>query len=852
MEASENILIEDSEDTDPKASSLIGDSTEVAETILIIEDDKWLNGLIKKKLEEEGFHTSSATGGDEAIEKVGLKDYVLLLLDYNLPGMTGKEVVERLHESRRSVPFIVMTGRGDEQIAVEMMKLGARDYLVKEAGFMDILPQVVSRVLRQLTIERKLEKAEVRLQESQRSLSTLMSNLPGMAYRCKNDRHRTMTFVSDGSKELTGYHPSDLIEDGKITYLQLIHKDDQKMVMKKIQSALSEKNPYQLTYRVRSAEDEEKWVWEKGSGVFSPEGELLALEGFITDITKPKKVEDELQESEKRFRSLFEQSNDAVFLHDMKGNILDVNSRAAAMLGYDINLLTNRGSSVFKNTADLKGLKRAVEDAAECGHTRFETQVTNSNGDVIDIDISARIVDREKGIVQGIARDITERKKAEEEISSYAKQIEKKNEELDAALKEAVTSKKHLEQNAAQMKILLQELQMAKEAAEAANRAKSAFLANMSHELRTPLNSIIGFTDLIRGGTAGELNEKQAEYLDTVSRSGKHLLGLINDVLDLAKVEAGKLKMEPRLFDLTKLLETSLEMVKSMAIKNHISLSREFDDAGKLFADDQKVRQIVYNLLSNAIKFTPDGGKAGLKVIRSQEEVIITVSDNGIGIKNKDLPTVFGEFQQVDDSYTRKFKGTGLGLSLSKKFVEMHGGRIWVESVFGQGSQFSFSLPIVKSEMGVVEETDEARKTEDIQIAGKVALLVDDEKTNLLLASETLKNAGYKTYKADSGYLALELANEIHPDVILLDIQMPEMDGIAVLKALRANPDTTGIPVIAMTAHAMKGDRESFLNTGFNGYIGKPIDVTTFPNEVQQVLKANRTAIKDRPGNTCK
>ena len=276
------------------------DELEMNDTILVVEDDEGLSRLVRKNLERAGFQTASTARGADAIDSVATDPNVLLLLDYRLPDMTAKQVVEKLIETHCLVPFIVMTGQGDERIAVEMMKLGALDYVVKDAGFIDALPQVVRRVVRQVNTEKKLKEAEAKLRESQRSLSTLMSNLPGMAYRCRDDRDRTMLFVSEGCKELTGYEPFDLIENAETSYMQLLHDDDRDTVLEDIRSALADKRPFHLVYRINSASDEEKWVWERGSGVFSVEGELQALEGFITDITDSKRAEEEKQKMEQQ------------------------------------------------------------------------------------------------------------------------------------------------------------------------------------------------------------------------------------------------------------------------------------------------------------------------------------------------------------------------------------------------------------------------------------------------------------------------------------------------------------------------------------------------------------------------
>ena len=230
---------------------------------------------------------------------------------------------------------------------------------------------------------------------------------------------------------------------------------------------------------------------------------------------------------------------------------------------------------------------------------------------------------------------------------------------------------------------------------EAANRHKSEFLANMSHELRTPLNAIIGFSEVLGERLFGELNEKQAEYTDDILTSGRHLLSLINEILDLSKVEAGRMELELATFDLPLAIDNARTFVRERATKHGITLDVTVDERlGDFVGDERKIKQILLNLLSNAVKFTPEGGRIGINARQADGSVEISVSDTGIGIAPEDQPKIFEEFRQVGADYAHKSEGTGLGLTLAKKFVELHGGRIWVESEVGKGSTFTFTLPI--------------------------------------------------------------------------------------------------------------------------------------------------------------
>jgi len=242
---------------------------------------------------------------------------------------------------------------------------------------------------------------------------------------------------------------------------------------------------------------------------------------------------------------------------------------------------------------------------------------------------------------------------------------------------------------------LFREIEEKSQQIEAASRHKSEFLANMSHELRTPLNAIIGFSEVLVERMFGELNEKQNEYIDDILSSGRHLLSLINDILDLSKIEAGRMELELTNFDLPLAIENAVTLVRERATRLGIKFGRVIGDGlGELVGDERKIKQVLLNLLSNAVKFTPEGGTIEIKAVPGDGLVKISVTDTGIGIALEDQGAIFEEFRQVGGDYAKKLEGTGLGLTLTKKFVEMHGGKIWVESEVGKGSIFTFTLPI--------------------------------------------------------------------------------------------------------------------------------------------------------------
>ena len=375
---------------------------------------------------------------------------------------------------------------------------------------------------------------------------------------------------------------------------------------------------------------------------------------------------------------------------------------------------------------------------------------------------------------------------------------------------------------------------------EQANRTKDEFLANMSHELRTPLNSILGLSESLLEERRGPLNEHQRNSLQMIESSGRHLLELIIDILDLSKIETGMLDYYPQIIHVDEICRSSLSFVRSQAVKKSITLI--YDNEVSVFsisADPRRLKQILVNLLSNAVKFTPEGGQVTLRVRSEPEERLIqfSVLDSGIGIAPEDLARLFTPFVQVDSSINRQFEGTGLGLALVQKLTDMHEGSVQAESEVGVGSRFTIRLPWgedLGNEHNVIEPGAEPSVSTD---AGKssippegspprgVVLLAEDHMANTLTISEYLESHGFIVVNAHDGLEAVQLAEESNPDVILMDIQMPVMDGWEAMRRLRANPRFTNTPIIALTALAMPGDRERCLEAGADDYMSKPISL---------------------------
>jgi PAS domain S-box-containing protein len=387
---------------------------------------------------------------------------------------------------------------------------------------------------------------------------------------------------------------------------------------------------------------------------------------------------------------------------------------------------------------------------------------------------------------------------------------------------------------------------------EHANRTKDEFLAAMSHELRTPLNSILGLSETLLEQRRDPLSERQQKSLHVIQSSGSHLLELINDILDLSKIEAGKFDYHPQALSVDEICRSSMAFVKTQAMKKSITVTYDNETSiPRIHADPRRLKQILVNLLTNAVKFTPENGHVSLQVNSEVEQDVFqfSVIDTGIGIAPEDLQRLFQPFVQVDSKLNRQHEGTGLGLALVQRLTDLHGGSVHVESEVGKGSRFTIRLPLSNSILARQEAIDlggellssEQRETKDLPPAeqpdGGTILLAEDNAANILTISEYLESHGYQVVVAHDGFEAIEKAEEIQPKAILMDIQMPAMDGLEAMRRLRADPQFAGMPIIALTALAMPGDRERCLLAGASEYMSKPVSLKKLRQTIENLLQ---------------
>lgn len=406
--------------------------------------------------------------------------------------------------------------------------------------------------------------------------------------------------------------------------------------------------------------------------------------------------------------------------------------------------------------------------------------------------------------------------KMEREIQHRKQRLEEWSQTLEQTVAERT----------AELERKTQEAQEARLEAEAANRTKSSFLASMSHELRTPMNAIIGYSEMLMEEAEDDGNDDYLADLKKIHAAGKHLLALINDILDLSKIEAGKMDIYLETFNVAPVIEDVVATIQPLVEKNGNTLSVDCrKDIGAMHADLTKVRQGLFNLLSNACKFTKNGTVA-LKV-RTEEKnerswFVFDVSDSGIGITPEQINKLFQAFSQADSSTTRQFGGTGLGLNITKHFCQMMGGDVTVTSEYGKGSTFTISLPATVVDPKLKKSSEEEQKPEDVLLRKEnTVLIIDDDPASRELISRHLTKEGFSVITASGGREGISMAREMKPFVIILDVMMPEMDGWAVLTALKSDPDLASIPVIMQT---FVNEKEMGYALGVSDYVTKPVD----------------------------
>ncbi|MDX5346509.1 MAG: PAS domain S-box protein, partial [Hymenobacteraceae bacterium] len=712
----------------------------------------------------------------------------------DLFGLSKEEILEQnnktLHKNHHETKLYEQT---DREVITSLKEIILEETFTRPDGscewFYTIKRPLVQadgnvQVLGVATNITEIKEAQARLKHSEELYRLVSENSRDLI--CLHEPDGSVAFVTANVKDILGYAPSELIGQSPFKYF---HRAD----LNYINSIISNHNRFAnsvkgMQYRVRCKNGDYIWFETFTNPILNEAGELVKIQSSSRNITERKKSEDQLLKSEKKYRDLINYSQAIICTHNLEGTLLSVNPALLDTLEYSEEELIGHSLKEFMPAKFQDKFYEYLSRFEYANSVNDVMPVLTKYGDKRFLLFQNYMVEEENSrpYIIGFAQDITERLKAE------------------------------------------QDLKAAKEAAELSAQVKENFLANMSHEIRTPMNGILGMAGLL-GKT--NLTDTQQNYLHIIRNSAENLLVIINDILDLTKIESGKLELEFIPFNICEVVSSAHQSLIYKAEEKDLEyyLQPLHLDNPMVVGDPYRLTQVLLNLLNNAIKFT-EHGKVELsgKVLAANESEMtlqMMIADTGIGIPADKLESIFEGFTQAYANTTRKFGGTGLGLTITKNLIEMQGGRLWVNSQENVGSTFGFELTFktFKNTAGGVKEKEQPDYT---SMGNLRVLLAEDNPVNQYLAQAILENWGFTVTVANNGKEAVDLFSKNTYDVVLMDIQMPEMNGIEATGHIRSlmQQKQHRVPVIALTANALVGDAEKYLASGMDDYLSKPFE----------------------------
>ena len=667
-------------------------------------------------------------------------------------------------------------------------------------------PQKLTGIFQDITEQKQ---AEAKVRESELQFRKLSDNAPNLLYQFtrKPDGSYCVPVASKGIKNIFGCLPEDVVDDFS-PIAKVIHPDDYTRFIESIEYSAEHLTPFSCEYRVSVPGRETQWLSTESTNEKRPDGSVDWF-GITADITERKQIDiqlreyqeqleqliaqrtDQLQVSERRFQHLIEGVQEDYFFFTIGPgrHFTYLSPSAELFFGKPLN---NLYSKPWFEILQLNPAEQARKQAL------LATLPQGKDPAPYEIEVSVQGQTRFLEIIEHITVDETGFVMGEEGVM--------KN----------ITDQKHYEQ----------ELKEARVLAEKASEAKSSFLANMSHEIRTPLNAILGFSELMQELT---IEPRYQNFLEAINSSGKTLLKIINEILDLSKIESGKMVLNPEPVNLQQIIK-EIETLMGLSFQQKglfFKVEQGAEVPKYLELDPLRLRQILMNLLSNAIKFTSDGQvnlRIGFVPLDTEQGTLrLSVQDTGAGISEENQERIFEAFEQVNDNNNPFSTGTGLGLTISRSLIKMMNGELHISSQSGQGSTFTVVLPEVKLATALKTPLTTSKAIPKTFLPA-VILVVDDVPNNLFLMQSILEPFPFELHLAHNGKEACEMAQSVLPNLILMDIKMPIMDGRQALKQLRSQPETQNIPVIALTAFSLKQDLESLIQQGFNDYLPKPVN----------------------------
>jgi PAS domain S-box-containing protein len=683
------------------------------------------------------------------------------------------------------------------------------------------------------------QKIQAELAKSEALYRSILNASPDAI--CITDLEGNIEFASPQAEKLFGYNTDQILHQPLVKY---IHPDDHQKAMKSIHLMFSGDFTGSAEYRGIKSNGQLFYIESNGEFIRNIDGSPEKMIFVTRDVSDRKMAEEKLQQSEERFRQIVEQSQTVIWEVDANGLYTYVSPMSMNVWGYSPEELAGKKHFYDLHPAkDREEFKNAALGifAAKQSFSNLENQIITSDGEIIWVETNGiPILDKQNNLLgyRGSDNDITSYKKAEEAVRELNTNLEAKVAERTTML---ISSNKKLLSEIEERKRAEQEMQIAKNEAEQANVAKSEFLSRMSHELRTPMNSILGFAQLLE---MGELNKSQLKGVQHIMKGGKHLLHLINEVLDITRIEAGRLSLSIEPVQIAPVVSEVIDSIRPQTTEKQVTVKLKPSVTNRLFvsADKQRLQQILINLIGNAIKYNKVGGSVVVEsqIIGEEDKtpgrVRISVTDTGIGIHPDSVSKLFKPFERIGAEQSAE-EGTGLGLTVVKKLAEAMHCTIGFESVPEQGSTFWIDILQVESQLKTADQWVESESKDQESKKGTI-LYIEDNQPNIELIEQILiyHRPNIRMETSMNGNEAQKLAMELKPDLLLLDLNLPDIHGSEVIKKLKEDAVTRLIPVVVVSADAMPSQLNNLKQLGAVDYLTKPLDVQAFLNVVDQFI----------------
>ncbi|MBL8481857.1 MAG: response regulator [Rhodocyclaceae bacterium] len=786
--------------------------------IMVVEDERIIAFNLSEMLQGLGYRVAGvAAGGEEALALAEQAQPDLVLMDIRLAGgMDGVETAQRLRRLCPA-PVVYLTAHSENSTLDRARATNPYGYLLKP----------ISERALHATIQMALERrqTDIALERSEERLR-LALEVAGLG-PWELDRARQEIYLGERTRAILGVS-GDAAQLPWHSFLDCVGSTDRERVADALLRALDDSDTASVEFLQHQDDERPRWIRAHGRRYAAPQSPQGRVIGVVQDVTGSRQVEFALRESEARFRAIFDRAGVGMAQVGHDGRWLGVNDRLCAITGYTRDEMLDQSMHQMGSSDDAEAERANIARmlAGDIESFASEQPCRRKDGSVLWILVTLSLIRDSLGAPLyfiAVIEDIDRRRRAEDEIRALV-------EERTLALS------------------------IAKESAEAANRAKTNFLANMSHELRTPLNVIMGMTEM---ALRRAVDPRQADQLRKAAQASRQLMALIADLLDVTKIESERLTIESVEFVPDQVLQNPLRVLAEKAAEKRLDWRIDVDPelgARRFLGDPRRLEQVLLNLIDNAVKFTDHGWVA----VRAREvrdsgnaaTLRFEVADSGIGIAQEDQIRLFNAFEKADDSMTRRFGGTGLGLAISRRLARMMDGDVTVKSAPGAGSTFTLTVRLQSVQAEVLPDLplDDRVVLERLRndYAGARVLLVEDEILNREIAFEILEDVGLRVEMAEDGEQALDMAQRRGYDLVLMDVRMPRLNGLEATRMLRTLPAFAHTPIVAMTANAFAEDRDRCLEAGMDDFIAKPFPPESLLATVLTWLDRTRAARNGR------